>query len=124
MKILSGILIAISVYIGLNHGSRVFRKPSAAYAEMMLSLGITDPVRIVFGLWAIAAALLTVFPATFFWGNTLRAIQLILMMALVLKAGNYKFALIEIPFLLLPLLLIYLGHPLRSAGTDNAMPIK
>jgi len=35
------------------------------------------------------------------------------MMTLALKAGNYKFALIEIPFLLIPLMLIYLRHPLK-----------
>ncbi|QJD97341.1 hypothetical protein HH214_16440 [Mucilaginibacter robiniae] len=115
MKILSGLLIAISLYFGIVHGSRAFSKPSLAYAEMMSSLGIPDPVRFVFGIWAIVAALLILFPDTFFWGDTLRAIQIALMMALVLKAGNYKFAMIEIPFLLLPLLLIYMGHPFRSA---------
>jgi len=36
------------------------------------------------------------------------------MIAMVLKVGNYKFALIEIPFLMLPLILIYLGHPFKN----------
>lgn len=123
MKILSWTLIAISVYIGLSHGSRVFRKPSPAYSEMMMSLGISDGIGIAVGVWAIVAALLILFPATFFLGNILRAMQLILMIAFVLKAGNYKFAMIEIPFLLLPLLLIYLGHPLNR-GADMVIPIK
>jgi hypothetical protein len=38
-------------------------------------------------------------------------------MALALKAGNYKFAFIEVPFLLVPLLLIYLGHPFKGETT-------
>jgi hypothetical protein len=124
MKILSWLLIAVSVYFGVSHGSRVFRKPSPAYAEMMMSLGIPDAVGIAVGIWSIVAALLILFPATYFLGNILRAIQLILMIAFVLKAGNYKFAMIEIPFLLLPLLLIYLGHPLDREGADIATPIK
>jgi hypothetical protein len=29
-------------------------------------------------------------------------------------AGNHEMALMEIPFLLIPLVLIYLGHPFRK----------
>lgn len=116
MRVLSGILILVSLYVGISHGSRVFSKPSETYLQMMSSLGITNTMRVAIGVWAIAAALLILFPKTFFIGNTLRAVQLVLLMALALKAGNYKFALIEIPFLLLPLLMIYLGHPLKSEG--------
>jgi len=35
-------------------------------------------------------------------------------MAFALRSGNYKMALMEIPFFTLPLLLIYLGHPLKK----------
>ena len=113
-RIISGLLILVSVYIGVSHGSRVFQKPSAEYLEMMTSLGITDTIRIMFGVCSILAAVLTLLPTTFFIGNVLRAMLLILMMALALKAGNYKFAVIEIPFLLMPLALIYLGHPFKN----------
>lgn len=108
MKIVSRVLILISVYWGISHGSRAFRKPSEEYIRMMSAM------RMVFGLWAITAAVLILFPRTFFSGNTLRALQLVVMMSLALKVGNYKFALIEVSFLLLPLLLIYLGHPFKG----------
>ncbi|TRW27154.1 hypothetical protein FMM05_00460 [Flavobacterium zepuense] len=98
MRIISGALILISLYLGISHVSRAFRKPSEEYIRMMSALGIPDAIRIVFGVWAITSALLIMFPRWFFWGNTLRAVQLIVMMALALKAGNYKFALIEVPF--------------------------
>lgn len=112
--ILSGLLILVSVYIGVSHGSRVFQKPSAEYLEMMASLGITDTIRTMFGICSIIAAVLILLPKTFFIGNVLRAVLLIVMMSLALKAGNYKFALIEVPFLLMPLALIYLGHPFKN----------
>jgi len=114
MKMLSGVLILISLYLGISHGSRAFRKPSEEYIRMMSALGITDAMRMMFGLWAITTAILILFPGSFFLGNVLRAVQLVVMMALALKAGNYKFAFIEVPFLLVPLLLIYLGHPFKG----------
>ncbi|MCX2479382.1 hypothetical protein OQY15_09800 [Pedobacter sp. MC2016-15] len=113
-KIISGILLVLTVYFGLSHGARVFQKPSAQYFEMMHTLEITGPMRIAFGVVSIFSTLFILFPKTFFLGNTLRAILLVVMMALALKAGNYKFALIEIPFIMMPLTLIYLGHPLKN----------
>ncbi|QPH38689.1 hypothetical protein [Pedobacter endophyticus] len=113
-RIISGILLVVTVYFGFSHGSRVFQKPSAQYLEMMQSLGITSPMRIAFGIVSIFLTLLILFPKTFFLGNTVRALLLVLMMALALKVGNYKFALIEIPFIMMPLILIYLGHPLKN----------
>ncbi|SDG60187.1 hypothetical protein SAMN04487996_120106 [Dyadobacter soli] len=112
IKIISGILILVTVYFGITHGSRAFQKPSPQYLEMMTSLGITDTMRLVIGAVSIGSAILILFPQTFFVGNTIRALMLVLMMAFALKAGNYKFALIEIPFVMMPLALIYLGHPL------------
>ncbi|WP_442592215.1 hypothetical protein ACSBL2_13430 [Pedobacter sp. AW31-3R] len=108
IRIISAVLILFSVYIGISHGSRVFGKPTESYLEMMTRLGITDTLRIGIGVWSIASGILILFPPTFFMGNLSRAFLLIAMMALALKAGNYKFALVEVPFL--PLLLIYLGY--------------
>ena len=113
-RIISSLLILINLYFGVSHGARAFSKPSAEYLEMMTSFGITNTIRLMIGVWAILSSVLILFPRTFFMGNVLRAVLLILMMSLALKGGNYKFALIEIPFLLIPLVLIYLGHPLKK----------
>lgn len=114
VRIISGILILTNLYTSISHGSRTFRKPSAEYLEMMESLGITDSMRIVAGVWSMISAILILWPKTFFIGNVLRAMLLLIMMCLALKMGNYKFALIEIPFLLIPLVLIYLDHPFKN----------
>ncbi|MGE0076417.1 MAG: DoxX family protein [Bacteroidales bacterium] len=113
-KIISGLLILITVFFGLSHGARAFQKPSVEYLEMMNTLGITEISRIIIGCWTILSAILILFPKTFFIGSIGRAILLLIMISLALKAGNYKFALIEIPFLLMPLVLIYLGHPFKN----------
>jgi len=114
-KIISSLLILATVYFGIAHGSRAFSKPSPVYSEMMTSLGINDTIRFTIGLFSILSAVLILFPQTFFVGNLFRAFILLSLMALALKAGNYKFALIEIPFLMMPLALIYLGHPFKNA---------
>jgi hypothetical protein len=54
------------------------------------------------------------FPQTFFAGNLLGAAVILLIVALALNAGNIKMALIEVPFFLMPLILIWLGHPLKK----------
>jgi hypothetical protein len=115
IRIISGLLILVTVYFGISHGLRAFSKPSAQYLEMMASLGIIDTISKMFGICSILSAVLILFPKTFFIGNVLRTVFLLLLMSLALKAGKYKFALIEIPFLLMPLVLIYLGHPFKNS---------
>lgn len=113
-RVISGILLLATVYVGFSHGYRVFQKPTEQYLEMMNTLGITNQMRIAIGVISILSTLLILFPRTFFIGNTLRAVILIVMMAFALKAGNFKFALIEIPFVMMPLVLIYLGYPFNK----------
>lgn len=114
IKLLGGCLILLSLVIGFGHGIGTLRhKASAAELTMMAQLGITETIRQAIAITSILLALLIVFPGTFFAGNLLRALMIVSTMALSLKAGNYKFALIEIPFLLLPFVLIYLDHPLK-----------
>jgi hypothetical protein len=57
---------------------------------------------------------MVLFPRTFFLANVLNAVLILLIMALALRVGNLKTALIEIPFLAMPLLLIWLKHPLEK----------
>jgi hypothetical protein len=55
--------------------------------------------------------LMLLFPQTFFISNVLHAVTIVLIMALSLRAGNYRIALMEIPFLALPLIMIWLKYP-------------
>jgi hypothetical protein len=115
MKIISGALILVTVFFSFKHGwSGLTMNLKPEEAEMMTDIGITKPLGYVIGLSTLAVGLLIMFPQTFFVANLLNAFTILLIMALSLKAGNFKIALIEIPFLLLPLVLIWLGHPLRK----------
>lgn len=115
MKILSGTLILITVFFCFKHGWPGLTgnlKPEEA--KMMSDLGIGRYLLLSIALVNVAVCILILIPQTFFIANLCNAAVILLIMALALKTGNIKIALIEIPFLLLPLVLIYLGHPFKK----------
>jgi hypothetical protein len=115
MKIISALLILVTVYLNAKHGwSGVSNTMSPAEIKMMTDIGIEKNWFLPIGILSFVICLLVLFPQTFFIGNILNAMVILIIMALSLKAGVIKTALIEIPFLLMPLLMIYLGHPLKK----------
>jgi hypothetical protein len=115
MKIISGILILVTIYLNAKHGwSGVSNSMSPAEVKMMTDIGIEKNWFLPIGIVSFVICVLVLFPQTFFIGNVLNAIVILLIMAMSLKAGVTKTALIEIPFLLMPLVMIYLGHPLKK----------
>lgn len=80
----------------------------------MSQLGLAEWTMPVFGVLAMMVGVLLLIPRTFFMGNLFNALSVVFIMAMALRAGNIKIALIEIPFLLIPLLLIWLKYPFKS----------
>lgn len=116
MKLVSIILLLISAALSLKHGWDAFQPPTAEQARMMANLGVTKSIIPYFGVFSILVGLMLFFPQTFFISNLLNAITIVLIMALSLRAGDYKMALIEIPFLAIPLILIWLKYPFKFSN--------
>jgi len=115
MKIVSGVLIIITAILNFKHGwSGLLNKMSPAEISMMTEIGIGKEWFLPIGIVSIIIGLLVLFPQTFFIGNCINLALIVIIMVLALRAGVLKTALIEIPFLLMPLILIYLGHPLKK----------
>lgn len=115
MKIVSGILILITVYLNARHGwSALSGSMTAAELKMTSDIGMGRNWFMPLGIVSFAIALLVLFPQTFFFGNLLNAFVILVILSLALKAGVIKTALIEIPFLIMPLAMIYLGHPFKK----------
>ena len=114
MRIISGILILATAFLSLSHGWGGLTMTPEHAAKTITDLGITKPILYIFSSLNLAIGCLVLFPATFFFASTMNAVLFVLIMAFQLKAGNYNAALIEIPFLLMSLLMIYLGHPLKN----------
>jgi uncharacterized membrane protein len=116
--IIAAVLLVISVILSLKHGwDGLHFNAHPEQAEMAAEMGLNKSAVTVMSILSIAVAIALLFPKTFVIANAVNAITILLIMILCLKGGNYKIALIEIPFLIIPLLLIYLGHPLKSNGS-------
>ena len=81
---------------------------------MMTQLGMAESWMPLFGASAMLIGILLLLPKAFFYGNILNAVSVVFIMAMALRAGNVKMALIEIPFLAIPLVLIWLGYPFKN----------
>jgi hypothetical protein len=111
-NIISLVLLIVSVGLSFSHGwgSLNYKKNPESF-KMMSELGLAEWAMPVFGVFAMAVGLLMGIPRTFFIGNLLNAVSIVFIMAMALRVGNIKIALIEIPFLLIPLLLIWFKYP-------------
>lgn len=114
LKIINGILILVAVFMGFKQGYAMFSgKPEMM--EMFGKWGFGKTGLMINGAVTILAAVLILFPKTFVWGNFLMAAGILLIICFHLLDKDFKGVMVEIPFLLLNLLIIYLQHPLKSA---------
>lgn len=114
-KIISGILILATVYLNFKHGwSGITNRLQADEAQLMRDAGLTKPVILLLSILSLIVCVLTVVPKTFFIGNVINAFSILIIIAFALNAKYYKLVLMELPFLLIPLILIWLHHPLEK----------
>jgi hypothetical protein len=113
MKIISIVLLLLSAILSLKHGWDTFRPADAEQIKLITEMGISRNIVPFFGVFSIIVGVMLLFPQTFFVSNLLNAVTILLIMALSLRAGNIKMALIEIPFLAMPLVLIWLKYPFK-----------
>jgi hypothetical protein len=111
-NIISLVLLIVSAGLSFSHGWGSFNyKKNLESFKMMSELGLSEWTMPVFGVSAMCVGVLMLIPKTFFIGNLLNAISVVFIMAMALRVGNIRIALIEIPFFLIPLLLIWLKYP-------------
>lgn len=83
-------------------------------ARIMADMGIGKTGILLVSVLSIAVGIMILFPQVFFAANLINAATVLLIIALSLQSGNTETALIKIPFLIMPLLLIWLRHPLKE----------
>lgn len=111
-NIISLVLLIVSAVLSFKHGWDTFNyKKNPEALKMMGELGITETMIPIFGGVTLLIGILLLIPKTFFLGNTLNAVSILIIMALATRAGNFKMVLIEIPFLIMPMVLIWLKYP-------------
>jgi len=65
----------------------------------------------VMGVITLISSVLVLLPKTFLWGNFLMAASILFIIALHLQHKDLKGVMIEVPFFLLSLVIIYLQYP-------------
>lgn len=114
-NIISLVLLIVSVALSFKHGWDTFNyKNNPESIKLMNELGISESFIPYFGTLTLAVGVLLLIPKTFFIGNLLNALSIVFIMAMSLRVGNYKMALIEIPFLAMPLIMIWLKYPFKN----------
>lgn len=115
LKIINSVLILTALFMGLKQGwAMASGKPEML--EMFSKWNFSKTALMVNGIITIIAALLILFPKTFVWGNFLMAAGILMIICLHLLDKDLKGVAIEIPFLLLNFLIIYLQHPLAKTA--------
>ena len=113
-NIVSAVLLLISVTLSFKHAwDSVYYKKNPESVKVMESLGFSATFTPYLAGVAIVIGVLLLIPETFFLGNMLNAFMVIMIMGLALRVGNYRIALMEIPFLVMPLVMIWLKYPLK-----------
>ncbi len=113
LKIINSLLIIFAVFMGTRHGwNMVTAKPEML--EMFGKWNFGKNAVVLNGAITLLASLLILFPKTFIWGNFLMAAGILMILCLQLLHKDLRGAAIEIPFLLLNLVILWLQHPLKK----------
>lgn len=113
LKIINAVLILFAVFMGTKHGwNMLTAKPEML--EMFGKWNFSKNAVVINGAVTLLASVLILFPKTFVWGNFLMAAGILMIICLQLLNRDLKGVAIEIPFLLLNLVIIYLQYPLKS----------
>jgi hypothetical protein len=114
-NIISLLLLIVSVSLSFKHAwdtAHYQRNPESF--KMMESLGVSVSMVPAFVGLTLVTGILMLIPKTFFLGNIIHAMSIVMIMGLALRSGNIRIALVEIPFLVMPLLMIYLKYPFKN----------
>jgi hypothetical protein len=111
-KIINIILILFAVYMGIKQGwAMVSGKPEML--QMLGKLGMNNTAIMILGILTLVSAVLILIPQTFVFGNILMAGTILVIMGLEIFHGDVKGALIELPFILLNVIIIWLKYPFK-----------
>ena len=115
-NIIGLLLLITSVFFSFKHGWDAFQIPDPIVTARRASLGINihQDYMPYFGVFSIIVGLMLLIPKTFVLGNILQVLIILLIIGLAINAGLYMMILIEIPFLAMPLILIWLKYPFKN----------
>jgi hypothetical protein len=113
LRIINAVLILVAVFMGMRQGYAMF-SGKAEMLEMFGKWNFSKSAVMINGAVTMLSAVMILHPKTFIWGNFIMAAGILMLICLHLMDGNFKGVLLELPFLFLNLIIIYLQHPLKN----------
>ncbi|WP_461448753.1 hypothetical protein [Mucilaginibacter sp.] len=117
IKIISGILILISAFMGTRVGLKglnIKHGDTGPFVQLKDKLKFSERTLTILAVLTILAGILLLLPQTFLFANILNICLFLFLIVRWLMIGDMKSALSEVPFLLIPVLLIFLKHPFAA----------
>lgn len=112
-KYLNIVLIVVAVFMGFKQGLAMLSgKPEML--ELFGKWNFNKSAVMIVGAITMISAILILIPKTFVWGNFLMAAGILMILCFQLLDRDLKGAAIELPFLLLNLVIIYLQYPFKN----------
>jgi len=111
IKIVSAAAILFTAFMSIRHGIAGLRMNRES-VKMLNDIGFGDKLVVPFSILSIIAGLAVLIPKTFMFGCVLDAFLILVIMIFALWTRQFKTALVEIPFLAIPILMIFMGYPI------------
>lgn len=118
LKLIHSGLFLFVVFMGIKQGFAMIGG-SPEIIKMLEELNFNKTQILIFGIITLISAILIFHPKTFLIGNFLMAATILLLIFFHLQNQNLKGAFIEIPFLLLNIILVYLKYPCSERSFLN-----
>ena len=115
IKIINAILLLFASYMGVKQGWAMLSGKNEML-EMFSKWNIGKQGVMVLGFFTLLSVVLMLIPKTFVWGNFLMAAGILLIICFHLLDKDFKGVMLELPFFLLSLVIIYLQHPLAKTN--------
>ncbi|WP_259067349.1 hypothetical protein HDF24_12220 [Mucilaginibacter sp. X4EP1] len=113
IKIFTSLIMLFVVFMGFKQGAAMIAGKPESIA-IFEKANLNPFWQMLFGAFTMAGAIFILHPQLYKSGNIIMAISILIIICMQLSFKEIKSALIELPFLSLNLLLIYLQYPLAN----------
>ncbi|MBF4514778.1 hypothetical protein IRZ71_00390 [Flavobacterium sp. ANB] len=114
LKIIHSGLFLFVVFMGIKQGYSMI-SGSPEIVKILESLSFNKTEILLFGIVTLLSGILIFHPKTFLAGNFIMFTTILLLIVVQIQNQNLKGAVIEIPFLLMNIFLVYLKYPFSNA---------
>lgn len=111
--ILNTIIMVFATSISAKQGLAMIN-PKQNVLETFASYGVNKAELKILGAVTLLSGLLTLLPGTFVAGNVLMAAAILYVICLKLRHMDFKGFAVELPFIMLNILMIYMQYPVND----------